>query len=108
MSMDNSTLADLQKQFRGRFVGLAAINLDQPMDKTVSDLEHAIKTDGLRGANREPGYRTKGGATTIYNADFHPIFETMIALDSPLMVQTGALRGSRILAPTTTCRSLTQ
>jgi predicted TIM-barrel fold metal-dependent hydrolase len=100
MSMDSSTLADLQKQYSGRFVGLAATNLDQSIEKTVSDLEHAIKTDGLRGANLEPGYRTKnGGATTIDNADFYPIFETMTALDSPLMVQTGAFAGLESFGP---------
>jgi hypothetical protein len=100
MSMDNSTLADLQKQYKGRFVGLAAINLDQPIEKTVSDLEQAIKQGGLRGANLEPGYRTKnGGATTIDNADFYPIFETMTALDFPLMVQTGAFAGLESFGP---------
>jgi predicted TIM-barrel fold metal-dependent hydrolase len=100
MSMDSSTLADLQKKYSGRFVGIAATNLDQPIEKTVSDLEHAIKVDGLRGANLEPGYRSKnGGPTTIDNADFYPIFETMIALDAPLMVQTGAFAGLESFGP---------
>jgi uncharacterized protein len=100
LSMDSATLADLQRKYSGRFIGLAATNLDQPMEKTVSDLEQAIKTDGLRGANLEPGYRSKnGGATTIDNADFYPIFETMIALDSPLMVQTGAFAGLESFGP---------
>ena len=93
-SMDSPQLADLQKQYKGRFLGLAAINLDQPMEKTVSELEHAIKKLGLRGANFEPGYRTKnGGAATVDNADFYPIYETMSALDLPLMIQTGAFAG---------------
>jgi uncharacterized protein len=99
-SMDSATLADLQKQYKGRFVGLAATNLDQPIEKTVSDLEHAIKTDDLRGANLEPGYRSKnGGPTTIDNADFYPILETMTALDFPLMVQTGAFAGLESFGP---------
>ncbi len=94
MSMDNPTLTDLQKQYPGRFYGLAALNLDQPMEKTISELEDAIKNKGLRGANLEPGYRTKnGGAATIDNADFYPIFESMSALGYPLMVQTGAFAG---------------
>ena len=100
MSMDTPTLVGLQKKYAGRFIGLAAINLDQPIEKTVSELEHAIKVDGLRGANLEPGYRTKnGGATTIDNADFYPIFETMSALDFPLMVQTGAFAGLENFCP---------
>ena len=100
MSMDTPTLVGLQKKYAGRFIGLAAINLDQPIEKTVSELEQAIKVEGLRGANLEPGYRTKnGGATTIDNADFYPIFETMTALDFPLMVQTGAFAGLENFGP---------
>jgi predicted TIM-barrel fold metal-dependent hydrolase len=92
-TMDNETLIKLQKEYPGRFLGLAMLNLDQPIKKTVDELEKAIK-GGLRGANIEPGYRTKnGGATTIDNADFYPIFETMIDADLPLMVQTGAFAG---------------
>jgi predicted TIM-barrel fold metal-dependent hydrolase len=100
LSMDNETLADLQKKYPGRFYGLAALNLDLPMEKTVSDLEAAIKTYGLRGANLEPGYRSKnGGATTIDNSDFYPIFEVMIEHDLPLMVQTGAFAGLENFGP---------
>jgi uncharacterized protein len=100
MSMDNATLADLQKKYSGRFYGLAALNLDQPMERTVSELEMAIKTYGLRGANLEPGYRSKkGGATTIDNVDFYPIFEVMIEHDLPLMVQTGAFAGLENFGP---------
>lgn len=93
LSMSNEELLSLQKKYPKRFLGLAALNLDQPMEKTVAELEDAIKK-GLRGANIEPGYRSKnGGATTIDNADFYPIFETMIAADLPLVVQTGAYAG---------------
>jgi len=92
-SMDNKTLIDLQKKYPGRFLGLAALNLDQPMVDTVAELEDAI-ANGIRGGNIEPGYRTKnGGATTIENQDFYPIFETMSDNGLPLMVQTGAFAG---------------
>jgi predicted TIM-barrel fold metal-dependent hydrolase len=70
------------------------------MDATVSELEDAIKNLGLPGANFEPGYRSKnGGPTTIDNADFYPIFETMIRLDAVLMVQTGAFAGLESFGP---------
>jgi predicted TIM-barrel fold metal-dependent hydrolase len=92
-TMGNDTLVKLQKAYPGRFYGLAALNLDIPVKQTVKELEDAIK-NGIRGANLEPGYRTKnGGAATIDNPDFYPIFETMIAADLPLMVQTGAFAG---------------
>lgn len=93
LTIDNDALIELQSQYAGKFMGLAMLNLDLPIEETVADLERAI-AGGLRGANLEPGYRTKnGGATTIDNADFFPIFETMIAADLPLMVQTGQAAG---------------
>ncbi len=93
MSMDSDTLLKLQKKYKGRFFGLAALNLDQDIGKTCEELEAAIKR-GLRGANIEPGYRAKnGGPTTIDNPDFYPIFEIMSDNGYPLMVQTGAFAG---------------
>ncbi len=93
LSMGNKMLLELQQKYPGRFFGLAAVNLDQPIEKTVSELEDALRK-GIRGANIEPGYRTKnGGPTTIDNPEFYPIFETMIAYDLPLQVQTGAFAG---------------
>ena len=93
LSMGNDALLKFQKDFPGRFYGLAALNLDQPMEKTVAELEDALKK-GIRGANFEPGYRTKnGGPTTIDNADFYPIYETMQDAGFPLQIQTGAFAG---------------
>ena len=93
LSMGNDLLAKLQKKYKGRFYGLAALNLDQPIEKTVAELEKALK-DGIRGANFEPGYRTKnGGPATIDNADFYPIHEVMSDAGLPLQIQTGAFAG---------------
>jgi predicted TIM-barrel fold metal-dependent hydrolase len=93
LSMDNAQLLDFQKKYPGRFYGLAALNLDQPVEKTVAELEDAM-AKGIRGANFEPGYRTKnGGPATIDNADFFPIYETMQDAGYPLQIQTGAFAG---------------
>jgi uncharacterized protein len=94
LSMDGPTLGDLQKKYAGRFIGLAPVNLDRETEKTVGEVEDAIKNRGLRGANIEPGYRTKfGGPTTIDNVDFYPIFETMIALDYQLDRRPPSIEG---------------
>jgi predicted TIM-barrel fold metal-dependent hydrolase len=93
LSMGNDLLVELQRKYKGRFYGLAALNLDQPIEKTVAELEKALK-DGIRGANFEPGYRTKnGGPATIDNADFYPIYEVMSDAGLPLQIQTGAFAG---------------
>jgi len=93
LSMGNDLILEFQKKYPGRFYGLAALNLDQPIEKTVAELEQALK-NGIRGANFEPGYRTKnGGPATIDNADFYPIYEVMQDAGFPLQIQTGAFAG---------------
>ncbi len=93
LSMGNDLILKFQKKYPGRFYGLAALNLDQPIEKTVSELEQALR-NGIRGANFEPGYRTKnGGPATIDNADFYPIYEVMQDSGYPLQIQTGAFAG---------------
>ncbi len=93
LSMGNDLILDFQKKYPNRFYGLSALNLDQPMEKTVAELEAALK-NGIRGANFEPGYRAKnGGPATIDNADFYPIYEVMQDSGFPLQIQTGAFAG---------------
>jgi len=93
LSMGNAELLRYQKEYPGRFYGLAALNLDQPIRKTIAGLEEALR-GGIRGANFEPGYRTKnGGPATIDNADFYPIYEIISASGYPLQIQTGAFAG---------------
>jgi len=93
LSMSNKQLLEFQKKYPGRFYGLAATNLDQPVEKTIAELEAALDA-GIPGANFEPGYRTKnGGPATVDNADFFPIYEVMRDRGAPLQIQTGAFAG---------------
>jgi predicted TIM-barrel fold metal-dependent hydrolase len=93
LSMSNEQLLDFQKRYKGRFYGLAATNLDIPIEQTVSELEKALDA-GIPGANFEPGYRTKnGGQATVDNADFYPIYEVMRDRGAVLQIQTGAFAG---------------
>ncbi len=93
LTLGNDLLLDFQNRYPGRFYGLATLDIDQPAEKTVAELEEAI-AGGLRGANLEPGYRLKnGGPTTIDDADLYPVLETMQSAGLPLQVQTGAFAG---------------
>jgi len=50
-----------------------------------------VRELGLRGVNIEPGLRKRGsGATHVDHPDLYPIYETMSALDAPVMVYTSA------------------
>jgi predicted TIM-barrel fold metal-dependent hydrolase len=93
LSMSNEQLLEFQKKYPGRFYGLAATNLDQPVDKTIAELEKAIYA-GIPGINFEPGYRIKnGGPATVDNADFFPIYEFIRDKGVPMQIQTGAFAG---------------
>ncbi len=90
-SITAETLSDLQRQYPNRFFGLAPVDLEQDPARSAADCERAVRKLGLRGVNIEPGLRKQGsGATHVDHPDLYPIFETMSALDAPVMVYTSA------------------
>jgi predicted TIM-barrel fold metal-dependent hydrolase len=98
-TMDNDTLAGLQKQYPGRFFGLSQINLDQDPETTASVVEKAIKEQGMAGANLEPGYQTIGlGKMGTFTDDtsFWPILEVLSDTGAFLLIQTGLFVGTDI------------
>lgn len=92
-SIDSKSLADIQRQYGGRFFGLASVNLEQDIHLTVEEIERDIKELGLRGINIEPCLRKKGGPAQVDNKDLFPIYEAMSALDVPVMVYTSPYAG---------------
>jgi uncharacterized protein len=98
-SIDSDYLAKLQDQYKGRFFGLAQLNLDQSPDKTAADCERAITKLGLRGANLEPGYRAVGlgkMGTFTDNPSFWPILDVLSETGAFLLIQTGLFAGTDI------------
>lgn len=98
-TMNNDTLASLQKQYPGRFFGLSQINLDQDPDTTAREVEKAIKEQGMAGANLEPGYQTVGlGKMGTFTDDpsFWPILEVLSDAGAFLLIQTGLFAGTDI------------
>ena len=89
MSMGTDELLDYEQKYRGKFYGIAPINIDQPTPKAVDELEEAINR-GIRGATIEPGYRTVGGPTSIDDIAFYPLYELLQDKGILLQVQTGA------------------
>jgi predicted TIM-barrel fold metal-dependent hydrolase len=88
-SMDGAALLEYEKKYPGRFYGIAPINVDQPIEKAVEQLEADLAA-GARGVTLEPGYRTLGGPTTIDDPEFFPIYEVVQDSGRILQVQTGA------------------
>jgi predicted TIM-barrel fold metal-dependent hydrolase len=98
-TMDNNSLADLMKKYRGRLFGLSQINLDQDPDISAREVEKAIKEQKMPGANLEPGYQMKGlGKMGTFTDDpsFWPILEVLSETGAFLLVQTGNFAGTDI------------
>jgi len=95
-SIDAASLAPLQTQYPGRFLGLAPVDLEIDVAQAVAQCEHAIRALGMRGINIEPAIRKRGGPTHVDNPDFYPIYESMSALDVPVMVYTSPFAGPTI------------
>ena len=89
MSMDTDELLKYEKRYSGRFYAIAPIAIDVSIEQTMQKLQNDLNK-GVRGVTIEPGYRTKGGATTIDNKDFFPIYELLQEKGIFLQVQTGA------------------
>jgi uncharacterized protein len=95
-SIDAASLADLEKRYPGRFYGLAPANLEIEPEKTVADCEYSIRELRLRGINIEPCIRKRGGPTNVDHPDLYPLYESMSALDVPVMAYTGPFAGEPI------------
>lgn len=89
MSMDTDKLLAYENKYKDRFYGIAPINIDQSIDKALEKLEKDLASP-IRGVTIEPGYRVKGGPTTMDNKDFFPLYELIQKSGKFLQVQTGA------------------
>ena len=88
MSMGSKELLEFEQKYPGKFYGIAPINIDQPIQKSVEELENDLAA-GIRGTTIEPGYRTIGGPTTMDDIQFYPIYEMLQDKGIILQVQTG-------------------
>jgi predicted TIM-barrel fold metal-dependent hydrolase len=91
-TMDGAALLKMEKEYSGRFYGITPVNLEIDMKQALANLEKELVA-GIRGATIEPGYRQKGGPTTMDNAEFFPLYELLQDRGIPLQVQTGAFAG---------------
>jgi hypothetical protein len=95
-NIDAASLARLEAQYPGRFLGLAPVDLEIAVAETVAQCEHAVRALGLRGINIEPGIRKRGGPAQADHPDLYPIYESMSALDVPVMVYTSPFAGPTV------------
>ncbi len=98
LNVTDAELVELSRRYEGRAVGMHGIDFEQPIEDIVSALERAMLHHYLAGAVLEIGYsRDENGEPLKFNdGRLYPIYETMIELDKPLMLQSGIYAGHDI------------
>ena len=94
-NVTDETLASLRQRFDNRLIGLAGIDLSQPVDLIVSGIERSVKEFGLSGIVLEPGYFKAEDGSQLWADDkrLYPIYEAVCALDIFVMHQSGIYAG---------------
>ncbi len=95
-SIESASLARMQAQYPGRFHGLAPVDLEIDPVQAVAQCERAVRELGMRGVNIEPASRKRGGPTHVDHPDLYPIYESLSALDVPVMVYTSPFAGPTV------------
>jgi len=98
INVTDQELIQLRHDFDNRSIGLHGINVEQPIEQVVADIETAVNDHNLAGAVLEIGYSKApdGGPLSIDNQILYPIYETIVKLDVLLMIQSGIYAGHDI------------
>jgi len=82
--ISNDEVGDIVRQFPGRFVGVAAVNLEKPVE-AVRELERAVKELGFRALRVVPWLWSRPPNDKFY----FPLYVKCIELDIPFCTQVG-------------------
>ncbi len=82
--ISNDTVAAMVQQFPQRFVGVAAVNLEKPVE-AVHELERAVKELGFKALRVLPWLWNRPPNDKFY----FPLYVTCIELDIPFCTQVG-------------------
>lgn len=80
----NDEVAALVQQFPGRFIGVAAVNLERPL-QAVHELERAVKELGFKALRVIPWLWNRPPNDKLY----YPLYVKCIELDIPFCTQVG-------------------
>jgi predicted TIM-barrel fold metal-dependent hydrolase len=82
--ISNDTIADYVRQFPGRFVGVAAVDLEKPVE-AVGELDRAVRELGFKALRVVPWLWSRPPNDKFY----FPLYVRCIELDIPFCTQVG-------------------
>jgi len=88
----NDILADVQKKYPGKFIGVAGIDAGNVFHKALDEMERCVKVLGLKAVYIEPG-RSPG--CLLNDRRLYPIYQKCVDLDVPIILQTSGSLGSK-------------
>jgi len=89
----NDEMADVQKRYPGRFMGVAGIDASDEMHNSLKELERSSGM-GLKAAFIEPG-RAPLYVPNLADRRLYPVYELARDLDMTLIPQTSGLYGGK-------------
>jgi len=86
----NEVLAELQKNYPGKIVGVAGIDPGNVYHNAIEELERCVKKLGLKIVFFEP---VRSPGCPFNDRRLYPIYEKCVELDVPMIFQTSGLLG---------------
>jgi predicted TIM-barrel fold metal-dependent hydrolase len=90
----NDLLAEVQKAYYGKFIGVAGIDVSNTFHNALDEIERCVKGLGLKAVFIEPG-RYPGWPLT--DPHLYPIYQKCQDLNVPIIPQTGGPIGVRYI-----------
>jgi predicted TIM-barrel fold metal-dependent hydrolase len=86
-------------QHAGRFLGWAGIDLSQPMDACLREIQCCIKDMGFKGVSIEPSIALDPSFALADDPRLYPIYEECVRLDVPVNISLSAVLQSTVNRP---------
>jgi predicted TIM-barrel fold metal-dependent hydrolase len=95
----NDEIADCIAAHPNRFLGWAGIDLSQPIEKCLTEIERCIKQRGFKGVSIEPTIARDESFAKADDRRLYPIYEKCVLLDVPVNISLSAVLQSTVNRP---------
>lgn len=98
-AIPNDEIASCINEHPGRFLGWGGIDLSQPIEACLSEIQRCIRTLGFKGISIEPSIALDPSFTSAGDKRLYPIYEECGRLDVPINISLSAVLQSTVNRP---------